>query len=390
MQTNLDNIYLDYAASTPVREEVLEAMLPWLNENFGNPSSIHSHGRKLRTKLDECRDKISNALNCSADEIIFHSGATEGDNWALKSLAKTNQNKGRHFIISGIEHHAVVESAEYLKKNGYEYTLVNPSSDGVVSTEDIQAAIRQDTTFISLMMVNNELGTVQPVEKVARLAKSRDILTHTDCAQAFTTQDIDLQTMPVDILTTTAHKFYGPIGSGFNFVRRDTRIEPLIHGGSHEFGFRAGTENVAGIVGMAKALELAVNERDKMVLKYFEMGNWMLESLKREIPSIQLVGDADKKAPHIYCLRIPGVNAGNLHNQFDAVGISIATQSACASASAEPGHVMRAIGYKAPEAFETFRISFGIYTSKAELEKFISVLKEITDSQLSGCNNNGK
>ena len=387
MRSTSENIYLDYAASTPVRDEVRAAMLPWIDGNFGNPSSIHSHGRKLKSKLDECRDKIALALNCSASEIIFLSGATEGDNWAIKNLAFANMNKGRHFIISAIEHHAVIESAEFLVKHGFECTVVNPSEDGIIQVADIEKAIRKDTTFISLMLVNNELGTVQPVEIIARLAKSRDVLIHTDCAQAITSQDIDLKKIPVDILTTTAHKFYGPIGSGFNFVRRDTNIQPLIHGGSHEFGLRAGTENVAGIVGMTKAFELALSEKDEMVLKYSEMGSWLLESIKRKIPSIELVGNAEKKAPHIFCLRIPGMNAGSCLTQLDDAGIAIATGSACASTSAKPGHVMRAIGYNAPEAFETFRVSFGIYTSKDELEKFVTVLKEIIDSQLSGCNN---
>ncbi len=380
MQTSDGRTYLDYAASTPVREEVLDAMLPWLSENFGNPSSIHSFGRNLRVKIDQCRDQIKKVLNCSYREIIFLSGATEGDNWAIKNLAETYKNKGIHFIISAIEHHAVIESAEFLVEKGFECSIVNPAPDGVVRVEDIEAAIRPDTTFISLMLVNNELGTVQPVAEVAKLAKEKGIMMHTDCAQALSSQKIDLDEIPVDILTATGHKIYGPVGTGFNFIRRDTEIESLIHGGSHEFGFRAGTENVAGIAALAKAVELVGLERDSMVEKYSELGQYMLDRLANETREVHLVGNIDKKVPHIYCLHVPGIQSENLLIGFDMANIALATGSACASGSAEPSHVMKAIGYGMPEAFETIRVSFGIYTSRDDIDKFVEVLKEIIKS----------
>lgn len=380
MRTSDGRIYLDYAASTPVREEVRDAMSPWLNENFGNPSSIHSFGRNLRVNIDKCRDQIKKVLNCSYREIIFLSGATEGDNWAIKNLAKTYKKKGKHFIISAFEHHAVIESAEYLVENGYECSIVKPTSDGIVRLEDIESAIRPDTTFISLMMVNNELGTVQPVAEVAKMAKDKGLMIHTDCAQALSTQKIDLDEIPVDILTATAHKIYGPIGSGFNFVRRDTEIESLIHGGSHEFGKRAGTENVAGIAGLAKAVELVGLERESVVEKYSEFGRYMLDKLANETDGVRLIGNQDKKAPHIYCLHVPGIQAENLLIGFDMANIALATGSACASGSAEPSHVMKAIGFGLPEAFETIRVSFGLFTSRDDIDKFIEVLKEIIKS----------
>ncbi len=380
MQESDTRTYLDYAASTPLRDEVRDAMLPYLSEHFGNPSSIHSFGRDLRVRIDQCRDQIKKVLNCSYREIVFLSGATEGDNWAIKNLARTYRKKGRHFIISAIEHHAVIESAEFMVKEGFECSIVNPASDGVVRIEDIEAAIRHDTTFISLMFVNNELGTVQPVTQVAKLAKDKGLMMHTDCAQALSTRKIDLDKIPVDILTATGHKIYGPVGSGFNFIRRDTEIESLIHGGTHEFGFRAGTENVAGIVGLAKAVDLVGLEREDMVEKYNRLGRYMLGKLADETPDVQLVGNQDKKAPHIYCLRVPGIPSENLLIGFDMANIALATGSACASGSAEPSHVMKAIGYGLPEAFETIRVSFGIYSSKNDIDAFIEVLKRIIKS----------
>lgn len=378
MQTGTGAIFLDYAASTPIREEVRDAMLPYLSAKFGNPSSIHFFGRELRKTIDESRDRIKNALNCSYREIVFLSGATEGDNWALKNLARANKDKGRHFIISAFEHHAVIESAEFLEREGYECTRVKPAADGVVRVDDIAASIRPDTTFISLMAVNNEIGTVQPVKEVARLAKEKGLMMHTDCAQAISTQPIDLQEWQVDILTATAHKIYGPIGTGFNFVRKGTSIEPYIHGGSHEFGMRAGTENVAGIVGLSKAVELVVAEREEKVNRYKTLGIYLMDLLKQKMPEVILVGNMEKKAPHIYNLRVPGALAENLLIGFDQAGIAISTGSACASGSSEPSHVMKAIDYDFAKARECIRISFGIYTEKAHLDRFAEVLKDIT------------
>jgi cysteine desulfurase len=380
MQTTDGRIYLDYAASTPVRQEVRDAMYMWHDEYFGNPSSIHSFGQKLRNQIDRCRDQIKQVLNCSYREIVFLSGATEGDNWALKGLADSCQDKGRHFIISGIEHHAVIESAHYLEECGYTCTKVIPGADGVIRVEDVEAAIIPQTAFISMMMVNNELGTVQPVKEVAKLAKSRGIMFHTDCAQALSTRKIDLQKVPIDILTSTAHKIYGPVGSGFNFIRKDTKIHSMIHGGSHEFGLRAGTENVAGITGLATAVELAGKEIDESVKRYTEFGRYMFEQLSEKAPHVKPVGNQQKKAPHIYCLHVPGVKAENMLLGFNKAGIAIATGSACASGSAEPSHVMKAIGFGYPEAFETIRVSFGIYTKKEHIDRFIETLCSIIES----------
>jgi cysteine desulfurase len=380
MRTSDDRIYLDYAASTPLRDEVRAVMGPWMAENFGNPSSIHSFGIKIRNQIDKCRDQIKSVLNCSYREIIFLSGATEGDNWAIKNLARANARKGKHFIISAIEHHAIIESSDFLEREGFVCTRVKPSKDGVIRVEDIEYAIRPDTTFISLMWVNNELGTIQPVAEVARLAKSRGLMMHTDCAQAISTQKINLADVPVDILTSTAHKIYGPVGSGFNFVRRDTILEPFMHGGSHEFGRRAGTENVVGITGLAMAVQIAGNERDIIVKRYTELGKYMMELLSREVSDVYLVGNPEKKAPHIYCLRVPGIKAENLLIGFDEAGIAVATGSACASGSAEPSHVMKSIGYGSPEAFETIRVSFGFATDKSHIYRFVQVLKQIIKS----------
>ena len=377
MIDSIGRIYLDYAASTPVRDEVREAMLPYLGAKFGNPSSIHSFGRELRRTIDECRDRIKFALNCSYREIIFLSGATEGDNWAIKNLADANKSKGHHFIISAFEHHAVMESAEYLEKKGYECTRVKPGSDGVVRIEDFESAIRKDTTFISLMAVNNELGTVQPVRDVAILAKERGLMMHTDCAQAISTQPVNLEEIPVDILTVTAHKIYGPIGCGFNFIRKGTGIDPLIHGGSHEFHLRAGTENVAGIVGLARAVELAVKEREERVLAYKELGKYMFDLFNKNALNVTLVGSLEKRAPHIYNIRVHGVPSENLLIGFDEAGIAVSTGSACASGSAEPSHVMKALGFDFQKAMECIRVSFGIHTKKEHVDKFVRVLKEI-------------
>ena len=375
-----DRIFLDYASSTPIRDDVREAMLPFIGQKFGNPSSIHSFGRELRQTINECRDVIKTALNCSYREIIFLSGATEGDNWAIKNLARSYETKGRHFIISAFEHHAVMESAEYLEKKGYECTRIKPAPDGVIRVDDITAAIRPDTSFISIMAVNNEIGTVQPVRDVAMLAKERGIMMHTDCAQAISTQPIDLEKLPVDILTATAHKIYGPIGSGFNFIRKGTVIEPLIHGGSHEFGLRAGTENVAGIVGLATAVRLAVEERDAKVRYYTELGRYVLDLLKKEMPNVSLVGSPEKRAPHIYNLRVPGASSENLIIGFDEAGIAISMGSACASGSSEPSHVMKALGFDFRKAMECIRISFGLYTKHEHIDKFVKTLKEIIAS----------
>ena len=384
MNDKKERIFLDYASSTPLRDEVREVMLPYLGEKFGNPSSNHFFGRELKLAINEARDRIADAMNCSHREIIFVSGATEGDNWALNGLAGIGKGKGRHFIISAIEHHAVMETAAYLEKEGFECTRINPKSDGVIQMEDVKAAIRPDTTFISLMTVNNELGTLQPVRDVAILAREHGLMVHTDCAQGLSTQFIDLQDLPVDILTATAHKIYGPIGSGFNFIRKGLKIEPFIRGGAHEYGLRAGTENVAGIIGLAKAVELTVNERKKRIRQYNELGIYLLDSLHREISGVELVGDREKRAPHIYYLRVPGIEAEDIIMGFDEARIAVSTGSACTSGCSAPSHVLIALGFDSTNAYGYIRISFGIYTLREHIDIFIDALKKIIKEAVQG------
>ena len=277
-------IYVDHSATTPVRQEVLEAMLPYFTDTFGNPSSIYSAGREAKRAIEEARDTVARLLHCQNSEIYFTGGGTEADNWALIGAAFANQKKGNHIITSAIEHHAVLHTCQYLEKHGFRVTYVGVDADGIVKLDELEAAICDETILISVMMANNEIGTIQPIQEIGEIARAHKILFHTDAVQAVGQLEIDLSRLPVDMLSLSAHKFHGPKGIGLLYVKKGAKVDIYLHGGGQESGKRAGTENTPGIVGLARALSLAVAEREEHCKRMAALRDRFIEQVEARIP----------------------------------------------------------------------------------------------------------
>jgi cysteine desulfurase len=377
-------VYLDYAATTPIDEEVLKVMIPYLKKDFGNPSSLHSFGQETRSAIDDARRKVAKFLNCQESEVIFTGSATEANNLAIfgviKALKRKNQKK-LHAITTKIEHHAVLHPFEELEKEGVEVTFVWPNKDGVVELKEIQKAIKENTVFVSVMYANNEIGTIQPIEEIgkliARLNKSRKqkIYFHTDAVQAINYLDCDVQKLGVNLLTLSAHKIYGPKGVGALFIRQGTPIEPIIYGGGHEFGLRSGTENVAGIVGLGKAIELVEKHRKNMKRIQVLRDKIIKEVLK--IPGTRLNGSRENRLPNNVNISISGVEGESLVIALDQYGIAVSTGSACSSHELKPSHVLLAIRLSPKEAHGSLRITLGRFTTEDEIDYFLKVLPKV-------------
>ncbi len=291
-------VYLDYAATTPIRKEVYEEMKLFLKEKFGNPSSIHNFGREVKKAIEEAREKIAKAIGAESDEIIFTSGGTESNNMAIKGVAFALSHKGRHIITSQIEHHAVLEPCHFLEKIGFEITYLPVDKEGYVDPDDLKKAIRKDTVLISIMHANNEIGTIEPIREISNIAKEHDIYFHTDAVQTVGHIPVNVNDLGVDLLSLSAHKFYGPKGIGALYIRKGTRIEPIIHGGSQENNKRAGTENVAGIIGMGKALELAISEMEREQKRLTELRDYFINQVEKRIPEVYLNGPRVNRLPN--------------------------------------------------------------------------------------------
>jgi cysteine desulfurase len=372
------DIYLDHAATTPVAPEVFEAMQPYLTERYGNPSSIYAAGREARAGLDRARGMLANVLNCQAREIVFTSGGTEADNLALKGVAWHHRLRGHgnHIVTTAIEHHAVLHSAEFLEQFGFEVSYVKPDEMGIVQPESIRDAIREDTMLISVMYANNEIGTVQPISEIGAIAKEHGITFHTDAVQAGGTLDLDVEALGVDLLSLSAHKFYGPKGVGLLYVRRQTPMLWQQSGGAQENNHRAGTENVAGIIGMSKALEIAEAEREAENQRLIALRTRLIDGLLERIPGSQLNGHPEQRLPNNVNVSFADVEGETLLLNLDMNGIAASSGSACTTGSTEPSHVLRALGLADSQINGSLRLSLGKSNDETQIDRAADVLEE--------------
>jgi len=372
-------VYMDHASTTPTDPEVVEAMLPWMSEQFGNPSTVYSLGLTGAKAVQDARESIAKAINADPEEIYFTSGGTEADNWAILGSADAHGKKGRHLITSAIEHHAVLESMEYLEKRGCEVTRVPVNSGGLVDPEEVRRALRPDTVLVSIMHANNEIGTIEPIAEIGTITREAGVLFHVDAVQTAGKLPLDVEELGVDMLSMSAHKFYGPKGVGLMYLRRRTRITPLLHGGSQERGRRAGTTNVPGIVGMAKALELASVRMAEDAVREAALRDRLWEGLSSGIEAIHLNGDPVRRLPGNLNVRLDGVEGESMILMLDMEGICVSSGSACTTGSLEPSHVLLALGIPAEHAHGSLRATLGRSTTAEDVDHFIKVFPPIVD-----------
>ncbi len=375
----MEKIYLDYNSTTPMDEAVVETMRQVMIGNYGNPSSFHGFGAKAKAAMDEARGKIAAVLGAESSEIYFTSGGTEADNLALKGAAYARQKKGKHIITSKIEHHAVLESAHFLEKNGFEVTYLECDRDGVVSIDQLRRVIKPETTIVSVIMANNETGVIQPIREMAAVCREAGVLFHTDAVQAVGKVPVNVKDLDVDMLSLSAHKFYGPKGIGALYIRQGVRITPLLHGGSHEKRKRAGTENVPAIVGMAKAVEIAAEKLDSEHARMTELGDYFIEQVQSKIPEVYLNGSRDNRVPSTVNLSFKGVEGESIILSLDLKGIAVSSGSACTSGTLEASHVLAAMGIDTILAQGSIRFSLGRHTTREQLDYTVSVLPEIIE-----------
>ncbi len=370
-------IYLDNAATTKVKKEVLDEMLPYFMDNFYNPSSIYSSSRSVNKMVEEARSVIANSINAEKDEIYFTSGGSESDNWAIKGIALSRKNKGKHIITSKIEHHAVLETCKLLEKEGYEITYLNVDKDGLISLDELEKSIREDTILVSIMTANNEIGTIEPIKEIGEICKKHNVLFHTDAVQAYGVVDIDVNNMNIDLLSTSAHKINGPKGIGFLYVRKGVMISPLINGGSQERGKRAGTTNSASIIGFKKAVELKFNGRLENN-KYIEsLRDHLIDRVLSEIPYSRLNGSKDSRLPNNANFSFEFIEGEGMLLKLDSKGICASSGSACTSGSLDPSHVLLAIGLPHEIAHGSLRLTMSEDNTLEEIDYVVDTLKEI-------------
>ena len=373
----MKTIYLDNNATTRTDEEVVKAMLPYLSENYGNPSSIYKIGRENRKAVEEAREKVAKALNCEVNEIYFTSGGSESDNTAIRGIAYSYKNKGNHIITSKIEHPAVLETCKQLEKEGFEVTYIGVKENGIIDVKELEAAITPATTLITIMFANNEIGTIQPIKEIGEIAKKNNIIFHTDAVQAVGTIKIDVKELNIDALSLSAHKFYGPKGIGALYVKKGTQFNKFIKGGHQERNKRAGTENVAGIVGLGKAIELAYQDLEEHNQKIKELRDYYVEEIAKRIPYIKINGDKEKRLVGNSNISFRFIEGEGLLLNLDLKGICASSGSACTSGSLDPSHVLLAIGLPHEIAHGSLRISVGKYNTKEEIDYVIESLVEI-------------
>ncbi len=369
-------IYMDNSAATPIRKEVVEEMLPYMTENFGNPSSIYEIGKISKHAIDKARKKVADALGAEESEIYFTSGGTESDNWAIKGIAFANRSKGKHIITSSIEHHAVLHTCAWLEGQDFEVTYLPVNKYGMVSPEELKKAIRVDTILISIMLANNEIGTIQPVEEIGKIAKENRIYFHTDAVQAIGHIPIDVKKMNIDLLSLSGHKFEGPKGCGALYIRKGTKIDPLLHGGAQERKRRAGTENVPAIVGLGKAIELATAEIEESNKTLLELRERLIKNLLI-IPKTHLNGHPTQRLANNVNVTFEYIEGESLLLLLNAKRIFASTGSACNSSSLEPSHVLTACGVPHEIVHGSLRLSLGRMNSKKDVDRVLEVLPEV-------------
>ncbi len=372
-------VYFDYSATTPMKKEVLDEMLPFFNTDFGNPSSVHSFGRQGKNALDIARDRVAKTLNAKSEEVFFTGGGSEADNWAIKGVAFANKNKGNHIITTKIEHHAVLHTCEYLEKEGFEVTYLDVDQYGLVNIDDLKSAIKDSTILITIMYANNEIGTVQPIKEIGQIAKEKGIIFHTDAVQAYGNVIIDVNDLGVDLLSISAHKVYGPKGVGALYIKRGTKIHQLIHGGAQEKRRRAGTENIPGIVGFGKAAEMAYENIEDHINRLISMRDKLIKGIMEKIPYTKLNGHPTKRLPGNANISIEFIEGEALLLSLDMVGIAASSGSACTSGSLDPSHVLMAIGLSHEIAHGSLRLTMGDFTTEEDVDYVIEKLPAIVD-----------
>ena len=372
-------IYMDNAATTPVKPEVLDAMLPYFTEKFGNPSSIYSISSQNKRDITTARETIAKAINTDTANIYFTAGGSESDNWALKATAEAYSNKGRHIITSKIEHHAILHTCDYLEKRGYNITYIDVDENGIVDLKQLEEAIRPDTILISIMFANNEIGTIEPIAEIGKIAKEHGVLFHTDAVQAFTQVPIDVEEMNIDMLSVSGHKINGPKGIGFLYIRKGVKIRSFVHGGAQERSRRAGTENVPGIIGLAKATEIAVGNMKERTAKEIEVRNHIIERVMNEIPYTRLNGDRERRLPNNINFSFQFIEGESMLIMLDSFGICASSGSACTSGALDPSHVLLAIGLPHEIAHGSLRLTISEDTTMEDADFVVDKLKGIVE-----------
>lgn len=373
----MNPIYMDYAATTPTDQRVVEAMLPYFGEIYGNPSSLHGFGQEARAAMEGARAKIAAFLGAKPAEIVFTSGGTESDNFAIKGVAWANRKKGDHVITSAIEHHAVLETCRFLEKEGFRVTYLPVDGDGLVDPADVVKAITDRTILISIMHANNEIGTIQPIAEIGRIAKGKGICFHTDAVQTFGHLPFTVDELNIDLLSASAHKLYGPKGMGLLYIRKGTRITPLVHGGDQESGRRASTQNVPGIVGFGKAVELAAATLHEEVVRLTSLRDRFIQGIFERIDGIRLNGHPVRRLPNNINLSVESIEGEGMILSLDMLGIACSTGSACSSSSLEPSHCLLAIGLPHELSHGSLRFSLGMYTKEGDIDAVLEALPQV-------------
>ena len=372
-------IYMDNAATTPVKPEVLDAMLPYFTEKFGNPSSIYSISSENKKAITDAREVIAKTINTTPENIYFTAGGSESDNWALKATADVYASKGKHIITTKIEHHAILHTCEYLETKGFEITYLDVDENGLVKLDELTAAIRPDTILISVMFANNEIGTIEPIAEIGKIAHEHGVLFHTDAVQAYTQVPIDVEAMNIDMMSTSGHKINGPKGIGFLYIRKGVKIKSFIHGGAQERHRRAGTENVTGIIGLAKAAEIATANMKERTAEEIKVRDHLIERIEKEIPYAKLNGDRVKRLPNNVNFSFQFVEGESMLILLDSKGICASSGSACTSGSLDPSHVLLAIGLPHEIAHGSLRLTLSAETTMEQIDFTVDCLKKIVE-----------
>lgn len=370
-------VYLDNAATTSTKKEVVDAMYPFFTENFGNPSSVYDFAAKNKKAVNDSRQTIADALHADVRDIYFTAGGSESDNWALIATAEAYENKGKHIITSKIEHHAILHTCDYLESRDFEITYIDVDENGILKLDELKKAIRPDTILISVMFANNEIGTIQPIKEIGEIAKEHGILFHTDAVQAFGQIPINVDELHIDMLSASGHKLHGPKGIGFLYIRKGLKLRSFIHGGAQERKRRAGTENVPGIVGLGKAVSIAVETMDERIKHETEVRDYMIEKIKKTIPYCRLNGDRTKRLPNNVNFSFQFVEGESLLIMLDMEGICASSGSACTSGSLDPSHVLLAIGLPHEIAHGSLRMTLSEETTIEDADYVIDKLQGI-------------
>jgi len=375
----MKQVYLDYSATTPVRKEVVDEMIPFFSEHFGNPSSAYEQGYKTRRAIDVARNRLASLIGANDKEIFFTSSGTEANNWALSGVCETLKGKGNHIITSRIEHPAILKQCEFLERQGYKITYLDVRDDGIVDPKALEAAITNNTILISIMFINNEIGTIQPIKELCKIARKHKILFHTDAVQALGSTPIDIKELDVDMMSMSAHKIYGPKGVGALYIKQGVRVANFMHGGAQENRKRPGTENLTGIVGFGKAAEMAKDNLIEQITRITELREYFVDKVTSEIDEVYLNGNRQLRHPGNANLRFDYIEGEAILVLLDMKGVSVSTGSACASGELAPSHVLSALNLPLEQIHSSLRFTIGAFTTKEDLDYVISELKIIVE-----------